>query len=202
MHFFYQTIVANMKLIWRRSTFYLLILVIISLSIHNSQAKKIYGDQGEFEFPHLEVIKSSSESETLLGNTVFINVNITNWSDYPAFNLTITEPLFSDWAYSTFNGWDEYIWVEVDSGASISYSYNMTVVNEGSYIIDATSIRYLDENNTIYNTRSQSIPITIYLTEPPISQDKIWNNIFIMALIVMVSPFIVYGFNKFIWSKD
>ena len=178
MYFFYQTIVANMKLIWRRSIFYLLILIIISFSIHNSQAKKIYGEQGEHDFPFLEIVKSSSETETLLGNTITVNVNITNWSDYAAFNLTVNEPLFSDWAYSTFNGWDEYIWVEIDAGASISYSYNMTVKNEGKYTIAATNIDYLDENSTSFNVRSQEIPITVFVTEPPISQDEIWRNIF------------------------
>lgn len=191
-----------MKLIWRRSIFYLLILIIISFSIHNSQAKKIYGEQGEFDFPHLEIVKWSSESETRLGNTISINVNITNWSDYPAFNLTVTEPLFSDWAYTTFNGWDEYIWIEVDAGASISYSYNMTVKNEGKYTVDATEITYLDENSTIFNTRSQSIPITIFVTDPPISQDKIWNNILMMSLVIVAAPGVVYGINKLVWSKD
>lgn len=202
MYFFYQTIVANMKLIWRRSIFYLLILIIISFSIHDSQAKKIYGEQGEHEFPFLEVIKWPSETETHLGNSITITVNITNWSDYGAYNLTITEPLFSDWAFSTFNGWDEYIWVLVDAGASISYSYNMTVKNEGQYTIDATQIEYLDENSTSFIARSQSIPITIFVTDPPISQDEIWRNIFLMTLVIIAIPIIVFGIDKYVWSQD
>ena len=197
MYFFYQSIVANMKLIWRRSIFYLLILIIISFSVHNSQAKTIYGEQAEPDFPYLEIIKLSSETETLLGNTITVNVNITNWSDYSAFNLTITEPLFSDWAYSTFNGWDDYIWVEVSPGASITYSYNMTVKNEGKYTIAATKIDYLDENSTSFNARSQFIPITIFVTEPPITQDEIWSNILKMAILIVAIPGLVYGINKF-----
>jgi uncharacterized repeat protein (TIGR01451 family) len=174
----------------------------ISTSVQNSQAKTIYGDQTDEVFPLLQIIKTSSTEEIRLGNNITINVNVTNWSNEPAFNLSITEPLFSEWAYSYFAGFDEYDYIFVDAQASFSYQYNMTLIAEGKYTIEPTEITYSDVNGTEYNSRSQVIPISIFVENPPISLDDKWQNILWMALIITFIPIGLFIVNNRLWRKD
>jgi hypothetical protein len=191
-----------MKANWRNGIFYFLVVIMVISSVQDSQAKILYGDRPDEGFPLLQIVKSASSTETHLGNNITVNVNITNWSYEPAFNLTITEPLFSDWAYSSFQGWDEYAYIRVDSNASISYNYTVQIKAEGKYTIGPTEISYLSVNSTEYNSRSQSIPITIFVDSPPISLDEIWRNIFFMSLVLIAVPVGLYSINKYVWRKD
>ncbi|MHA2099354.1 MAG: hypothetical protein ACW99A_11810 [Candidatus Kariarchaeaceae archaeon] len=191
-----------MKATWRRGIFYFLIIIMIFTSVQDSQAKTIYGEQTDEVFPLLQIIKTRSTDETRLGNNITVNVNITNWSNEPAFNLSITEPLFSDWAYSYFAGFDEYTYLQVDAQASFSYGYNMTLKAEGKYTIEATEIEYVDVNGTMYHSRSQVIPITIFVINPPISLSQKWRNILYMSVIIIAVPLILYFINSKLWRQD
>lgn len=194
-----------MKATWRNGIFYFLVIIMIFSTVHDSQAEILYGDRTgdrSIDFPLLKIVKSASSTETQLGNEITVSINITNWAFVPAYNLTITEPLFSDWAYSSFQDWDDYTFVQVNSDASISYNYTMSVQKEGKYTIGPTEISYVDINGTEYNSRSQAIPITIYVDEPPLSFDEIWDNILIISLAILAIPIALFLVNKYVWRKD
>ena len=165
-----------------------------------SSADTVYGPPPSEDKPVLQVLKWVDDRSVHLGENITIHVNITNWSSVSAYNLSITEPIFNNWSRTDFLGYDNYVWVEIKSGGSISYDYSMTMNVEGNYSLKATIINYVDENTTSYLAQSSDIPINIYVTEILYDFSPIWQNIFWMASIIILVPIILLAINKFLWK--
>ena len=193
-----------MKVNWQLTTLSVLVIMVMSAMIPTAHADVIYGERSEdIDYPVIQVVKWASGTDVELGEEISIFVNITNWSDQEdAFNLTVTEPLFSDWAYTSFVNWENYTYIQVDALASFTYNYSMIIKSEGKYTIDATEVSFFDENSTEYSSRSQNIPISVDLDEPPLSQDELWDNVLLMSIIILAVPVALFFVNNIVWRKD
>ena len=177
------------------------LVILFSLILVNSTnaigLDQIYGEAPDDGVPILSVLKWSSAEEVELGQNITIYVNITNWSDQSAYNLTIDEPKISDWAKANFTDYDDYVFTRVDSGASIFYQYTMTMRNEGNYTVEPTLIRYLDFNGTQYSAFSTFIPINVFIIPPALELGELWQNIFWLSTLFMGLPISVLLYNKY-----
>ncbi|MCY3411904.1 MAG: hypothetical protein INQ03_09770 [Candidatus Heimdallarchaeota archaeon] len=173
-------------------TIFLLILV-NSMSVQ-AVTETSYGNPPRAGEPILSVMKWVSADEVVLGESITVYVNITNWSEESAYNMSITEPIFSDWASSDFIGYDDYVYTRIDSNASVSYQYTLTLKNEGNYIIEPTEIEYVDRNGTVFHARSSFQSVDVYIEEPLPELDEYWTAIFWWSIgIVLVPTLLRYG---------
>lgn len=170
--------------------FFLVILfgLILVNSANAISLDQVYGTGPEDGTPILSVLKWSSADEMELGLNITIYVNITNWSDEPAYNLTIDEPKISDWAVANFTDYDAYVFTRVDSGASIYYQYTMTMVNEGNYIVEPTLIKYEDANGSRYSAFSTFLPVNVFIIPPELELGELWQNIFWLSALFVAIP--------------
>ena len=181
----------------------LVFIAVLLVMTNHTEANVAYGNDPAVDKPVLQALKQASDYNVQLGSNVTVSLNITNWSStQAAYNLTIQEPLLSDWALTSFKGWQSYTWLEIGPGGSVSYSYTFQTKEVGTYEIGATQITYLDENGTQYNSLTQAMTITIFKEAPPISHSKAWRNIAYMSLVIMLIPILVYVLNQIIWRKE
>ncbi len=168
-----------------------LFIAIVSLIIVNSTGAAIggiYGEPPQDGAAVLQVLKWASDDEITLGAEITVFVNITNWSDYDAFNLTIDEPIFSNWSITEFVGYDEYVFTKIAAGSSIYYQYTMKLINDGNYTIEPTVVNYVDINSTQFMAKSSYIPLLIITEEAKKELSDYWNDIFLMAAIFVLIP--------------
>lgn len=185
-----------MKRIYLKLAFISILSFIIISGISNATAAEDsyndhYGDPLEVGSPVLQVLKWTSDDQVQLGDEITVFVNITNWSDQIAYNLTIKEPLFANWSRTDFKGYEDYVFTKIASGASVTYQYTMTLLNEGNYIIEPTEITYYNENSTVFHARSSFSSLLIYIEEPIESFDAYWKNILLMTVLFILLPIIV-----------
>lgn len=146
----------------------ILVLSIMLIStISSAQSATVYGDPPEDNRPTLQIQKWISNDALLIGESVTVNVNISNWSEGFAYNLSITEPAFSSLTVKRIQGYDRYIYDGFGPGASVSYNYTILPENEGNYTIEPTEIVFYDENSTRHFGRSAHIPFFVYEVLPP-----------------------------------
>ncbi len=136
--------------------------------------------------------------------TVIIEINITNIGIVTAYNLTVIEQVYNDWAFET-DGVDDWFNNSLSQGETIIYRYNITAKLLGSYKIEPTEITFEYQNqetllwetdNIIY---SNTLEITIELDEPVISKSVEWwitigisFGILLLAVIPTIVTFVIY----------
>lgn len=187
-----------------RYLLFILILGSIYLPMTTS-AGPIYEDPPTEEQPLLQIQKWASDTEFLLGKSVTVYVNISNWSSKTAYNLTITEPFFNPWAIEEKNGYENgyepYIYVAVDPGASIYYEYTIILLEEGKYTIGATEIEYYNEESFLFRARTYKIELDIYVIIPPPDLSELWNTLRNISLAIIAFPIVIFIINWLIWRK-
>ncbi|MHA1303636.1 MAG: hypothetical protein ACTSPI_08045, partial [Candidatus Heimdallarchaeaceae archaeon] len=111
-----------------------------------------------------------------------VNLNITNIGNRTAYNLSLTEPDYEDWAVSTFN-FTEQKYVRVDINSSFVYRYYLQPLLEGNFSLEATEIVYYDINGTEYRSYSQRFNIISLYPENIVVIDSVkWMNLFYFCL--------------------
>lgn len=136
--------------------------------------------------------------------TVIIEINITNTGFVTAYNLTIIEQVYNDWAFETDG---ETYWENssLSQGESAIYRYNITAKLLGSYKIEPTEIEYEFQNQETllweeeYFIYSNTLEITIKIDVPVISKNVEWwitvgisFGILLLAIIPTVITFVIY----------
>jgi len=137
---------------------------------------------------------------------VKINVTIKNVGNRTAYNLTITDPLFGSWAYSTLNlTIQKYVIVEIN--ATINYFYYIQPILEGNFTLESTEVTYNDLSGTEYLSISHKFNILIYEIEHiPIIEGNLWWKILLYCFLVILTLgtivlFDVLYLKKFIRGK-
>ncbi|MBK5112334.1 MAG: hypothetical protein KGD59_10315 [Candidatus Heimdallarchaeota archaeon] len=136
--------------------------------------------------------------------TVIIEINITNIGSVAAYNLTIIEQVYNDWAFET-DGVDEWFNYSLSQGESAIYRYNITAKLLGSYKIEPTEIEYEFQNQETllweeeYYIYSNVLEITIKLDVPEVSKSAEWwiaigisVGILLLAVIPTIVTFVIY----------
>jgi len=136
--------------------------------------------------------------------TVIIEINITNIGAVTAYNLTIIEQVYNDWAFET-DGVNPWFNSSLNQGESAIYRYNITAKLLGSYKIEPTEIEYEFQNQETllweveYYIYSNTLEITIKIDEPVIKKSVEWwitigisFGILLLAVIPTIITFVIY----------
>ncbi|MCK5045751.1 MAG: hypothetical protein KAS22_04175 [Candidatus Heimdallarchaeota archaeon] len=137
--------------------------------------------------------------------TVIIEINITNTGVVTAYNLTIIEQVYNDWAFET-DGVENWFNVSLSQGESAIYRYNITAKLLGSYKIEPTEIEYEFQNQETllweveYFVYSNTLEITIRIYAPIISKNVEWwitvgisVGVLLLAIIPTIITFVIYS---------
>ncbi len=137
--------------------------------------------------------------------TVIIEINITNTGFETAYNLTITEQVYNDWAFET-DGVENWFNFSLSQGESAIYRYNITAKLLGSYKIEPTEIEYEFQNQETllweveYFVYSNTLEITIRIYAPIISKNVEWwitvgisVGVLLLAIIPTIITFVIYS---------
>ncbi len=118
---------------------------------------------------------------------VRINVTIKNVGNRTAYNLTITDPLFGSWVYSTSNFTvQKYVIVEIN--ATINYFYYIQPILEGNFTLESTEVTYNDLSGAEYLSISHEFNILVYEIEHiPIIEGNLWWKILLYCFLVLLT---------------
>ena len=111
-----------------------------------------------------------------------VNITIKNIGNRTAYNLTVRDPSFNDWAVSTLNI-TEQDFVQIDINATVFYFYFMQTTVEGNFTLESTEITYFNETGPEYNARSQRFNIkSISIINIPPIRGELWVKILYYCL--------------------
>ncbi len=130
-----------------------------------------------------------------------VKLNITNIGNRTAYNLSITDPDYEDWAISTFN-FTQQRYVEVETNTSFIYQYYIQPRREGNFTLEATVINYVDINGTKYTAYSQRFDIISLYPQHEEVIDKVkWLNLFYYVLAIVGTLLVIELIDLFAIQK-
>ncbi|MCK4844878.1 MAG: hypothetical protein KAS95_04335, partial [Candidatus Heimdallarchaeota archaeon] len=137
--------------------------------------------------PILSVKKTVNSTLLESYEWIMINITIKNVGNRTAYNLTVTDPLFDSWVYSTTNFTvQKYVIVEIN--ATINYFYYMQPILEGNFTLESTKVTYNDLSGTEYLSISQRFNILVYEVEHiPIIEGSVWWKILLYCFLVLLT---------------
>jgi len=113
-----------------------------------------------------------------------VNVSIKNIGQRTAFNLTIFDPSFADWAISSLEK-DRQNYVIVQPNATVFYRYYFAPIHEGNYTLESTEVVYYHLNGTRYRSFSQRFNIYSILEEiEQTIEGELWSKILIYCAVI------------------
>ena len=114
-----------------------------------------------------------------------VNVSISNVGNQSAYNLTISDPSFSSWAFGSLNLTTQRF-VQVDVNATIFYFYYFQPNIEGNFTLLSTEVTYINGTGEEYFSSSQSFNLYILAEEIEYSLEvDLWVNILLFSLAVI-----------------
>ncbi len=128
--------------------------------------------------PLLSIEKSINNTEVQPEKEwIRINITIKNIGNRTAYNLTVTDPIFSNWAVSSLNI-TEQDYVQVDINATVFYFYYFKTIIEGNFTLEATEITYYNFTGVEYHAKSQRFNIiSIEIINLPVIRAELWVKI-------------------------
>ncbi len=118
------------------------------------------------------------------GQTINVNISIKNIGQRTAFNLTIFDPSFADWAFSSLNITTQK-YVIVQPNATVFYYYYFVPILEGNYTLESTEINYFHLNGTEYRSFSQRFNIYSIIEEiEQTIEGELWSKILIYCIVI------------------
>ncbi|MDH5403294.1 MAG: hypothetical protein OEZ01_17495 [Candidatus Heimdallarchaeota archaeon] len=180
----------------------LTVIIMLNFASVPSYADPIYSPVPEdLKRPALQIQKWVDADEIEINDEMTVHVNISNWSAYVAYNLTIEEPSFNNYTITSVKGFDRYQWVEFGQNVSVYYNYTFTYEFSGNFSIAPTAIDFVDVNGTKYYAISSSIPVFVYIREPPAPATLVWRDLFLLSTAMLLIPIAVLLMNKYVWRK-
>ncbi|MBY9001982.1 MAG: hypothetical protein KGD64_13775 [Candidatus Heimdallarchaeota archaeon] len=128
-----------------------------------------------------------------------VNVTIANVGNQSAYNLTIIDPSFEDWAVGSLNLTTQR-YVQVDVNATIFYFYYFQTKIVGNFILGETSVSYINGTGTEYYSSSQRFRLAVEALEEEYELvADLWLNILyfclgvvgILGAIILVDRYVI-----------
>ena len=180
----------------------ILVLSFLPLLVTVSSAP-VYDDNDEFNLGTSLKIKKWIEGEQIvsIGETITVHVNVTNVGKLTAHNLTVIEPLFSNYTVDTLNSYTPHNWVTVFSKGTFSYSYSFSFRKLGVYYIESTRITSRDSNQVSYEAFSNHIQIDV-VENPSIRFTAFeWLYISLLCIGIVSLPIFVFIINSLVFRR-
>ena len=136
--------------------------------------------------PILDISKDVNDTEINpeANEWIFVNITIKNIGNLTAYNLTTTDPSFSEWAVSSMNLTTQN-YVIVEPNATIYYNYYFKPVDEGNFTLEPTTIVYYNITEEEFHAQSQRF--YIYSIKPVnivVLDKEVWLNILYYSLAI------------------
>ncbi|MFW9852209.1 MAG: hypothetical protein ACFFDS_04670 [Candidatus Thorarchaeota archaeon] len=118
------------------------------------------------------------------GQIINVNISIKNIGQKTAYNLTIFDPSFADWAISSLN-MNTQRYVIVQPNATVFYYYYFVPILEGNFTLESTEVNYFHLNGTEYRSFSQRFNIYSIVEEiEEVIQGELWSKILIYCIVI------------------
>ncbi len=118
------------------------------------------------------------------GQTINVNITIKNIGQRTAYNLTVVDPSFADWAISSLNI-NTQKYVIVQPNATVFYYYYFVPILEGNYTLESTEIDYFHLNGSEYRSFSQRFNIFSIIEEVEQTiQGELWSKILVYCIVI------------------
>ena len=183
-----------------RITSYILLLgITLSIILNPSVAAPIESSYEDIPTPLISVRKSVNTTSVKPGEAIHVTINVTNWGSISALNLTIVEPFYEDWAFSTSDV-SVYLFVYLNSSSSFFYDYSLIPLVEGNFTIESTIVTY-HVNLSEYTSVAQEINVLVTKTIIVEDQGSDWRNIWLWVIGLTLLPIILYYVSKHLLLK-
>ncbi|MHA1550989.1 MAG: hypothetical protein ACTSQC_03510 [Candidatus Heimdallarchaeaceae archaeon] len=111
-----------------------------------------------------------------------VNLTITNVGNASAYNLTIVDPSFEEWAVGNLNLTTQR-YIQVDINATIFYFYFFQPKLEGNFTLEATTVTYINGTGVEYFSSSQRFSFFVEDVEAEyVIEADLWLNILYFCL--------------------
>ena len=181
----------------RISSYLLLLGMTLSIILGPSVAAPIESsDEETIQTPLISVRKWVNTTSVKPGEAIHVSINVTNWGNSSALNLTIVEPFYEDWAFSTSNV-TIYRFVYLNRSSSFVYDYSIIPLVEGNFTIERTVVTYSYAGATT-NLTSIAEEIDVFVAKRIIVEDQgaDWRNIWIWIGALIILPIVLYYVSK------
>ncbi|MCG3217623.1 MAG: hypothetical protein KAR35_01370 [Candidatus Heimdallarchaeota archaeon] len=178
----------------RKTSYILLLGITLSIILNPSVAAPIDSSDEDVNFPLISVRKWVNTTSVKPGEAIHVTVNVTNWGNVAALNLTIEEPFYEDWAFSTSDV-SIYHFVYLNSSSSFVYNYSIIPLVEGNFTIERTTVTY-HFNSSVHTSIAQEIDVFVAKTIIIEDQAADWRNIWLWVLALALLPIILYFVSK------
>lgn len=119
------------------------------------------------EAPSLSVVKHSDKNQTDLGDSFTITIRIYNYSNKTAFNVTVTEPAFPPWAFTTLGRPSEYHYDRIEPGTEQVITYVLVSKTVGNFTLESTQVTYYDSRDVTVQRKFTAVSNILDLTVLP-----------------------------------
>ncbi len=127
--------------------------------------------------PIIAVRKTINETQVNPLQWIQVNVTIQNIGNRTAYNLTIFDSMYNDWAIAT-KSYEVQKYVQIDINTTIFYSYHYKILREGNFSILPTTVDYVDVNGTEYFSRSIRFNVlSIVIEDVELIEKELWLNV-------------------------
>ena len=133
-----------------------------------------------------------------------VNLTITNVGNESAYNLTIIDPSFEEWAVGNLNLTTQR-YIQVDVNATIFYFYYFQPKLEGNFTLEPTSVTYINGTGVEYFSSSQRFIFKVEAVEVEyVLEADLWLNILyfclgvvgVLGAVVLVDRFAIQKVHK------
>ena len=143
-------------------------------------------------FGALDVSKYIEKTELRVGEQTIALVNITNYGNTSAYNVTIEEPKTPGGVIKLENTPHIYFIEELKPNASYVYYFQFKLVDEEKVFIPPTKITWNDINGTEYEASSQGYFLSPVVEKQQTSEGRYWLYLSLISATIIALPTIPF----------
>ncbi len=148
-------------------------------------------------FGALDVSKYIEKTELKVGEQTIALVNITNYGNTSAFNVTIEEPVTPKGVIRLENTPHIDFIAELKPNSSYVYYFQFKLIEEEKVFIPPTKITWNDINGTNYEASSQGYFLSPLIKEQQTSAGRYWLYLSLISAGIIALPAIPFLFIRY-----
>ncbi len=173
------------------STVVLLVILFANLSASTAVEKPTPA------FGALDVSKYIEKTELKIGEQTIALVNVTNYGNSSAYNVTIAEPITPKGVLRLENTPHIDFIEELKPNASYVYYFQFKLVEDENVFIPPTRITWYDINGTKYEASSQGYFLSPLVEKQQTSEGRYWLYLSLISVGIIALPAIPLLFIRY-----